>query len=83
MEGKSVNQKDSKKSNSEVASLQRVFSYPFLAFGLDADDGLSFGLVHNDRPLIAPCQTNTNLVNQFSKTDSADSLVLTSHIRQK
>lgn len=36
-----------------------MFTYSLLAFGFDADDRLSFGLVHHYSPLISRCQTHT------------------------
>jgi len=37
-----------------------TFTYPVpaLAFGFEADNRLSLGLVHNYSPLVWPCQTN-------------------------
>lgn len=45
----------------------RMFTHPFLAFGFDADDRLSFGFVHNHSPLISPCQTNTINIQNLKK----------------
>lgn len=36
-----------------------LFTHSFLAFSFEADDWLSFGFVHNYRPLILPCRTKT------------------------
>ncbi len=45
-----------------------MFTYSLLAFGFDADDRLSFGLVHHNSPLISRCQTHAiDIVKNMTK----------------